>query len=367
MNHSTLTFLWQDPQIARGYRTGVSLHGHTLHSKECLSFLPRYLCRVPGVSHMVRRHQRRVDFSRAYWTPPLTPASAIQLEQSQIFGLGLRPLVSLTDHDDIEAGMLLESVYDRGENPVSVEWTVPFGGSIFHLGIHNLPRRTDRAWMAAMSAYTQSPDDRDLPHLLDGLAAIPQVLVVLNHPFWLEEGVEAGVHRGALQILLGGHLQWIHAFELNGTRAWSENRDTVTLAAQHERPVISGGDRHACEPSACINLTSAADFPDFAAEIRTGVSTVAFLPHYREPIAARMLEAARDILRPYPEYPGREQWTDRIYYRSEDGQARQLSLVWNGGTPWVLQSAAGLVELIANKRLRPAIRLLLAEHWHSAL
>ena len=57
-----------------------------------------------------------------------------------------------------------------------------------------------------MSAYTQSPDDRDLPHLLDGLAAIPQVLVVLNHPFWLEEGVEAGVHRGALQILLGGHL-----------------------------------------------------------------------------------------------------------------------------------------------------------------
>ena len=59
MNHSTLTFLWQDPQIARGYRTGVSLHGHTLHSKECLSFLPRYLCRVPGVSHMVRRHQRR--------------------------------------------------------------------------------------------------------------------------------------------------------------------------------------------------------------------------------------------------------------------------------------------------------------------
>lgn len=94
---------------------------------------------------------------------------------------------------------------------------------------------------------------------------------------------------------------------------------------------------------------------------------MAFLPHYREPIAARMLEAARDILRPYPEYPGREQWTDRIYYRSEDGQARQLSLVWNGGTPWVLQSAAGLVELIANKRLRPAIRLLLAEHWHSAL
>ena len=28
-----------------------------------------------------------------------------------------------------------------------------------------------------------------------------------------------------------------------------------------------------------------------------------------------------DILRPYPEYPAREHWTDRVFYRAEDGLA----------------------------------------------
>ena len=84
MKDSRVEFLWKDSNAARGFRTGVCLHGHTFHSKECLSFLPRYLCRVPGISQMVRRHEKHVDFGRAYWTPPLTPASAVQLEQSQI-------------------------------------------------------------------------------------------------------------------------------------------------------------------------------------------------------------------------------------------------------------------------------------------
>ena len=85
----------------REFSAAVCLHGHTMHSEECLSFLPRYLHRVPGVSQVVSRYQRRprpaVDFARAYWTPPLSPASALHLEREQITGLGLRPLVSLSD------------------------------------------------------------------------------------------------------------------------------------------------------------------------------------------------------------------------------------------------------------------------------
>jgi len=50
--------------------TGVCLHGHTMHSEECLSFLPRYLHHVPGVSQIVSRYEGgprpAVDFSRAY-------------------------------------------------------------------------------------------------------------------------------------------------------------------------------------------------------------------------------------------------------------------------------------------------------------
>ena len=101
-------FFWKDAAPVSSWRTGVCLHGHTLHSEECLNFLPRYLHYVPGVSQIVSRYERgpqAVDFARAWWTPPLTPACALRLEQEQIAGLGLRPLVSLTDHDNIEAGV----------------------------------------------------------------------------------------------------------------------------------------------------------------------------------------------------------------------------------------------------------------------
>ena len=129
MQGSSVHFIWQDPPAARDFRTGVSLHGHTMHSQECLSFLPRYLHRLPGVSQIARRYEPAVDFSRAYWTPPLNPAAAMRLERAQIAGLGLHPLVSLTDHDDIEAGLALQLAHDRAEAPVSVEWTVPYGAS----------------------------------------------------------------------------------------------------------------------------------------------------------------------------------------------------------------------------------------------
>jgi hypothetical protein len=124
---SNVWFLWRNADYTRLFRSGVCLHGHTMHSEECLSFLPRYLHRVPGVSQIVGRYQRgprpAVDFSRAYWTPPLSQASALRLEREQITGLGLYPLVSLTDHDNIEAGATLQETASPDEVPISVEWT----------------------------------------------------------------------------------------------------------------------------------------------------------------------------------------------------------------------------------------------------
>lgn len=118
MKSSNVSFLWRNAECARPFRTGVCLHGHTMHSEECLSFLPRYLHRVPGVSQVVSRYERgsrpTVDFSRAYWTPPLNPVSALRLEREQITKLGLQALVSLTDHDTIEAGRSSASGNWRG-------------------------------------------------------------------------------------------------------------------------------------------------------------------------------------------------------------------------------------------------------------
>ncbi len=368
MRGSSVNFAWENPPVLRDFRTGVSLHGHTMHSQECLSFLPRYLHRIPGVSRVTRGYQQpspgagpAVDFSRAYWTPPLSPAAALRLERGQIEGLGLRPFVSLTDHDDVEAGLALQVTHERGATPVSVEWTVPYGASILHLGIHNLPAGSERSWLSEMGAYTSAPKEGCLPDLLRSLAGIPDALIVLNHPFWLEEGVVAEDHERALARFFPQCLEWIHAFELNATRPWRENAATIALARAHRRPLISGGDRHACEPNGNLNLTNARSFPEFVAEIRQGSSTLLFMPQYKEPLGLRILEAGWDILRPYPEYPGRERWIDRIFYRGASGVAKPLSVVWKDRVPWMLNSATGILQVLATRQLRGAIRLLMME------
>jgi hypothetical protein len=363
MRGSTVQFLWREPRSIGGFCSGVCLHGHTMHSQECLSFLPRYLHHVPGISQTVSYYERarHVDFARAWWTPPLTPASALRLEQDQIASLSLRPLVSLTDHDDIQAGLALGITADPAETPLSVEWTVPYQRSFFHLGIHNLPRNAAHEWMAAMAAYTAAPREAELPAILQELARHPGVLIVLNHPFWIEEGVAEEDHPRALTLILSACIHCFDAFELNGTRCWKENADTIKLARTHGRPVVSGGDRHAGEPSACINLTNARSFAEFAAEIREGQSSILFLPQYREPMAHRVLEAARDILKTYPEYPGRERWSDRIFYRGEDGEARTVAQIWQGREPRILQGAVSAVQLLAGARFRPALRFFLSE------
>jgi len=369
VKNTSVEFLWRDRDRVTQFNAGVCLHGHTMHSEECLWFLPRYLNLIPGVSRIASFYQRgprpAVDFARAYWTPPLSPASALRLEREQIAKMGLRPMVSLTDHDNIEAGMALQVATDPKTTPVSVEWTVPYHRSILHLGIHNLPPLSARSWMSEMGSYTSAPDKRRLPDMLSELAKIPDVLIVLNHPFWLEEQVEESDHRIALDHALSECIDWFHAFELNGTRKWKENAAVVELAQTYSRPVISGGDRHAGEPSACLNLTNARSFSGFVSEIRDGYSSVVFTPQYREPMGLRLAEACWDVLRPYHEYPGRERWTDRFFYRGEDGVAEPLSKLWKDRVPLVLQPATSALQFFTTSAMRQALRSFLSRRLES--
>ncbi len=43
LKNSSIAFFWQDSNAVRLFSSAVCLHGHTMHSEECLSFLPRYL------------------------------------------------------------------------------------------------------------------------------------------------------------------------------------------------------------------------------------------------------------------------------------------------------------------------------------
>ena len=214
--------------------------------------------------------------------------------------------------------------------------------------------------MSAMVTYTATQNEHLLRHILSACAAVPQVLVILNHPFWLEEGVEETAHQRALDRFLRENVQWVHAFELNGTRKWHENAAAMELARTFSRPVVSGGDRHACEPAACINLTNSRSLSEFAAEVKAGYSSVVFLPHYRQPMAFRILEASCEILRPYPEFPGRERWIDRVFYRNEDGIAQTLAALWKNREPWVVVPLSGTLQVLATARVRMALRLLMS-------
>ena len=73
-------------------RTGISLHSHTMHSKEYLGRLPNYIAKFPVGSYILEREIGRVhlyegrifNFKKIYWTPPLSPREAHELECGQI-------------------------------------------------------------------------------------------------------------------------------------------------------------------------------------------------------------------------------------------------------------------------------------------
>ena len=116
MKHTRIHLEWCGNPVRR-FRTGVSLHSHTLHSHETLAFIYRLAERIACLRWVLRggetqyrlRHEHSLDLGRAWWTPPCAPRDAWQLETSQIQErLQLNALVSLTDHDCIEAPLSLQ-------------------------------------------------------------------------------------------------------------------------------------------------------------------------------------------------------------------------------------------------------------------
>ena len=143
---SKVSSVWRDTAAAATYRTGVSLHSHTSMSEETLTFVHKFLALLPGLRAVFAHYDRKsknngfqLDFVRGNWRPPLVPIMGYELEANQIHRVGLQPLVSITDHDTIAAPQLLRNVAAARGIPVSLEWTVPFGATELHFGVHNLP------------------------------------------------------------------------------------------------------------------------------------------------------------------------------------------------------------------------------------
>jgi hypothetical protein len=364
-----ITTNWEKPAAVETYTTGVSLHSHTSISEETLGFIHAMFSAFPAMKNVFEHYQEKsskhgikLDFERANWRPPLQPRMAYELESRQIQRLNLNSLVSITDHDTIEAPMLLRTVPSSRHIPVSLEWSAPYGKTTFHMGIHNLKSADGMLWMKRFEEFTAqarpslaigeghppctAESDAKLITMLKELHAEPQVLIVLNHPLW-DLHKTGPVHVSEMRRFLIDAKETIHALELNGLRHARENREVIRVAKETGHVAISGGDRHGLEPNANINVTNAASFTEFVEEIRVERrSHVHFMDQYAERWEQRIVASTLDAIRDFPDFmPGWQRWDERAFHPDRDGVMRPFAELWpDGNPPKLLQASVAFIR-----------------------
>jgi len=353
---SRITNNWDEPLAGGELTTGVSLHSHTSVSEETLNFIHALSQWIPGVRSIEEHYRKHVrnkfgielDFDRANWRPPLQPRMAWDLECGQIEKLGFRSLVSITDHDTMDGCFTLRTLPGSRHIPMSVEWSAPFGQTIFHLGIHNVPSADATTWMQRFAAYTAQPNDEILLSMLRELHESPQVLIVFNHPLWDLHKVGDCLHTCEVLRFLQAAGETIHAVEINGLRHAQENREVIRLARDTNSLLISGGDRHGLEPNAVLNLTRARTFTEFVEEIRVEKrSHLHVMNQYQDRWEQRIVRSTLNAVTNFPEFmPGWQRWDERVYHPDANGQMRTLHSLWaDGRPPLAVRTAIGVTRL----------------------
>ncbi|MEA2587825.1 MAG: hypothetical protein QOH66_752, partial [Actinomycetota bacterium] len=264
----------------------------------------------------------------------------------------------------------LRSLPSARHIPVSVEWTVPFGATAFHLGVHNLPTAVGPEWMARLEAFTAIPTAERPPRLLTAILAeldeMPGVLLIFNHPLWDLYRIGDELHHVLVNDFLAVNGQYIHALELNGLRNWKENHAVADLAGKWNQLIISGGDRHGIEPNANLNLTHADTFAGFVHEVRRERrSHVLFMPQYAQPWKHRILQSTLDAIRDYPDFPlGSRRWDQRTFHPDSEGNIRPLSELWSkkkneptGVPPLMISAVLTAVRLLGRAPVSGGLRL----------
>jgi hypothetical protein len=357
---------WYDREssVLRRYTAAVSIHSHTNRSRERLGFVERLFASNSLLRTFIHQQHRiarkrsgiEVHLDQAYWTPPLCPRSAYELEKDQIEQLGLVAIVSLSDHDSIEAPQLLRAT--NSDIPISFEWTAHFRSSKFHIGVHNLPAAHATRWMQDLQKCTASKSEARVRELLQALHAEREALIVFNHPLWNLNRNPAAEFARDLDQFLRLNVDATHAFELNGLRTWQENRRVSELASKWKKIVISGGDRHGCEPNANLNLTNASSFAEWVQEIRIGHrSHVLFMPQYRQSLASRCCKMFLDAIREYPNHgDGCAHWDQRVFHPGRNGPIQPLSEIWSE-VPLPLRIILGSARLAESANLMDVMRL----------
>lgn len=370
LKRTQLQILHEKTDLSQRAKTGVSLHCHTEHSREMMDFIPVYAEKIPIVSYFwkkerdkyIRRYGKAIDFSSAFWSPPLPSEEVYSIEKNQINEAGLEAVVSLTDHDCIDGNLRVNEKVENKTAPVSFEWTVPFEYGFFHVGVHNLPRESAVEISKTLIdfSFSEKPEKSRLHELFSMLNSLPDVLVILNHPLWDIEMVGKPRHNILLERFLKEYSKWIHALEINGFRKWSENIAVLEMAEALDIPVVTGGDRHGCKPNTVINLTNSKTFAEFVEEVRIGKrSEIVFMPEYKYPLKSRQLNSFAEILSTYNHFPAnRRRWFDRVHFDIGDGHGlRPLSVHWDKAGPVWLRISNKVLGIMGSPFMRPLFSL----------
>jgi hypothetical protein len=210
--------------------------------------------------------------------------------------------------------------------------------------------------MADMRSYTADPKPGRLRELLEELAAYPDLLLVLNHPYWDQPWNGQEQHDLRLMQFLDDYDGLIHALEINGLRTWTENRKVVELARSSGIKLISGGDRHGREPNATLNLTDAATFAEFVEEIRGGAeSHVLVMPHFHDPLVMRIIQNMVEIMRDHPEHAhGRVHWSDRVFRLCEGDDVKTFNEFFGGKEPAMTRHMVHGLRWLSGPSMRKA-------------
>jgi hypothetical protein len=138
--------------------------------------------------------------------------------------------------------LLVNEQTENSKAPISLEWTVPFEYGFFHVGVHNLPKDRAVEVTKTLLDYTFNEENHGAERLNELFAMLSEmrgVLVILNHPIWDIEMVGKEKHAILLKNFIREHGRWIHAFEINGFRSWSENKAVIEMAEALGIPIAT--------------------------------------------------------------------------------------------------------------------------------
>jgi hypothetical protein len=108
-----------------------------------------------------------------------------------------------------------------------------------------------------------------------------------------------------------------------------------------------------------LDLTTAARFPEFVEQVRSGWSDVLVTSQYREPLALRILQSVQETLQDCATHAyGWRRWSDRVFYQCDDGMVRPLMTLVPERIPTALQLLVGAVSVIRGQAFLKPLRTL---------